>query len=65
MREHLQRRRQMDDAEALKKAEGRDGRVEIQAGRKSGAKRETESLQRVHNLHVNSARESRQDVTFY
>ncbi len=50
MREHLQRDRQMDDAVALKKSEGRDGRVKIQAGRKSGAKRETEGLQRIHDL---------------
>jgi len=65
MREDLQRSGQMDDAVTLKKAQRRDGGVQIQAGGKSGAERETEGLQRVHNLHVNSAGESESVLTLY
>ena len=54
----------MDDAIALEKAEGRDCGVEIQAGRESGAERETERLQLVHNLHVSSAGRIPKGVTF-
>ena len=55
MREHLHGTRQMDNAKALQKAESRDRGVEIQTGRESGAEREAEGLQWVHNLHVSSA----------
>jgi hypothetical protein len=38
----------MNYAEALKKAKGRDGSVEVKARRKSGAKREAENFNRIH-----------------
>ena len=49
MGEALQARRQVEDAEALEKAESRDGGVEIEAGRESGAEREAESFDRIHS----------------
>src|ERR1700738_4264520 len=38
----------MNDAKSLQQAQRRDGGVKIQAGRKSGPKRQTERLQQVH-----------------
>ena len=49
MSDNGKRRRQMNDTEALQKAERGDGGVEIEAGRKSGAQSEAERLQGVHN----------------
>jgi len=57
MREHLQRRRQMDDVVTLKEAESRNRGIEIEAGRKSCAERQTKCLQRIHNLQWYSAGE--------
>jgi hypothetical protein len=49
----------MEHAEALEESEGRDGGVEVEAGRKSGAEREAEGLQRIHMYMVSAAAESR------
>jgi hypothetical protein len=49
----------VDNAKSLEKTESGNGGVEIQARRKSGSERETERLQRIHNLHGSSAGEFR------
>jgi hypothetical protein len=39
---------QVDDTEALEKAESSDSRVKVEAGREAGAESEAESFKRVH-----------------
>ena len=48
VREHLQRRRQVNDAEAFEQTKSRNGRVKIQPRGKSRAKRQAKSFDRIH-----------------
>ncbi len=56
MGKHLQGSRQMDHAKSLEKPECRNGRIQIEAGRKSSAEREAECFDRIHELHINKRR---------
>jgi hypothetical protein len=51
VRKRVERRRKLDDSEALEEAQCRDGGVEIQAGGKPGAESEAQCLDGIHSAH--------------
>ena len=52
VREDLKFLGEMNDAEALEKAESGDGRVDVEAGGEAGAEDKAESFERVHGRNV-------------
>jgi hypothetical protein len=52
MRKNFQLRREMNDSESLEQAQRGNGRIQIQARRKSGAEGQAERFDRVHAVMV-------------